>query len=66
MQSTELSVTRGNGEKEEETVMSINDCVSCLTFLSIPPAHTQTGGGLGWRLKWIEETEGKVVEGEKD
>lgn len=46
---TELRVTRGNGQKEEEAVMSRSDCVSCPTFLSIPPAHTHTqelGGGM--------------------
>lgn len=45
--STERRVTRGNGQKEEEAVMSRSDCVSCPTFLSIPPAHTHAGVG-GW------------------
>lgn len=66
MQSTECCVTPGNGRKEEEAVMSRNECVSCPTFLSIPPAHTQAGGGVGWGLMRIGETEGKVVERERD
>lgn len=43
--------------------MSRDDCVSCPTFLSIPPALAQIGGGVGLGLR---RTEKKVVKREKD
>lgn len=36
--------------------------VSCPTFLSIPPDHTQTGGEVQWGIARMEESEGKVGE----
>lgn len=57
--STERRVTRGNGQKEEEAVMSRSDCVSCPTFLSIPPADTRRSWGVGCGLERTEETGGE-------
>lgn len=66
-ESTERNVTRGNGQKEEETVMSRND--SFLSDILIHPSGPHTNrrrGGMGWGLKRTEETQGKVVERDRD
>lgn len=44
-QSTAWSVTRGNGQKEEETVMSRNDCFLFNILIHISSSHTNCKRG---------------------
>lgn len=55
-QSTAWSVTRGNGQKEEETLMSRNDCFLFNILIHTSSSHTNCkrgwdGGLKGWK-RW--------------
>lgn len=63
-QSTAWSVTRGNGQKEEETLMSRNDCFLFNILIHTSSSHTNCkrgwdGGIRGWK-RW--DTQKRIKE----